>query len=36
VKPMEVFTAYWIQPGQDRTLFELIEEKQFKALPAPQ
>lgn len=33
VQPMEVFTAYWIPPGQDRTLFQGIIENQFKALP---
>lgn len=40
VQPMEVFTAYWIPPGQDpgneRTLFQNLIERQFKALPAPQ
>jgi hypothetical protein len=33
VQPMEVFTAYWIPPGQERTLFQGIIESQFKALP---
>lgn len=33
VQPMEVFTAYWIPPGQDRTLFQAILETQLKALP---
>lgn len=40
VQPMEVFTAYWIPPGQDpgneRTLIEGLLETKFKALPAPQ
>jgi hypothetical protein len=35
VQPMEVFTAYWIPPGQDQTLFDSIISKQFKALPPP-
>ena len=34
VQPMEVFTAYWIPPGQERTLFQNMMEQQFKALPA--
>jgi hypothetical protein len=38
VRPMEVFTAYWIPPGQEpgseRTLFEGLIERQFKALPS--
>ncbi len=33
VQPMEVFAAYWIPPGQDRTLFANIMEQQLKALP---
>jgi hypothetical protein len=33
VQPMEVFTAYWIPPGQEQTLFDSIISKQFKALP---
>lgn len=36
VHPMEVFTAYWIPPGQSRTLFQGLMENQFKALPAPE
>lgn len=36
VQPMEVFTAYWIPPGQTRTLFQNIIESQLKALPAPE
>lgn len=31
----EVYTAYWIPPGTDRTLFQHLVESQFKALPAP-
>ena len=37
VEPMEVFTAYWIAPGQERTLFQNIIDSQFKQLgPANQ
>jgi hypothetical protein len=36
VQPMEVFTAYWIPPGQERTLFQTMMEQQFKALAAPE
>jgi cation transport regulator ChaC len=36
VQPLEVFTAYWIPPGQERTLFQTMMEQQFKALPAPE
>jgi hypothetical protein len=36
VQPMEVFTAYWIPPGQDRTLFQSMMEQQFKALASPE
>ena len=36
VQPMEVFTAYWIPPGQERTLFQTMMEQQFKMLPAPE
>ncbi len=36
VQPMEVFTAYWIPPGQSQTLFSAMMEQQFKALPAPE
>lgn len=32
VQPLEVFTAYWIPPGQERTLFQSILENQFKQL----
>jgi len=35
IQPMEVFTAYWIPPGQERTLFQNIMDQNFKALPAP-
>jgi hypothetical protein len=33
VQPMEVFTAYWIPPGEERTLFAHMMDTQFKALP---
>lgn len=36
VQPMEVFTAYWIPPGQNQTLFQTMMDQQFKALPAPE
>ncbi len=34
VQPMEVFTAYWIPTGSERTLFQsIMDGNQFKALP---
>jgi len=33
VKPEEVYVAYWIPPGGERTLFQHLTETQFKALP---
>ncbi len=33
VEPMEIFMAYWIPPGQERTLFQHMMDNQFKALP---
>lgn len=36
VQPMEVFAAYWIPPGQTKTMFESMMTQQFKALPAPE
>lgn len=36
VEPMEVFQAYFIPPGQDRTLFQIMMDQQFKMLPAPE
>lgn len=34
VQPMEIFTAYWIPPGQESTLFNQIMGRQFKMLEA--
>ena len=36
VRPMEVFTAYWIPPGQTQTLIEGLLANQFKQIEAPQ
>lgn len=36
VKPGEVYFAYAVHPGTNRTIFEYITETQFKALPAPE
>lgn len=36
VKPEEVYVAYWIPPGAERTLFQHLSDTQFKALPAPE
>jgi len=36
VQPMEIFTAYWIPPGQERTLLQTIIETHMKAPPAPE
>lgn len=36
VQPMEVFTAYYIRPGDSRTLGQWLLETQFKALTAPE
>jgi len=33
VQPAEVFNAYWIPPGHDKTLFQLLTGSQFKLLP---
>ena len=35
VKAREVFLPYWRPGGNDSTLFELLENNRFKALPAP-
>jgi hypothetical protein len=36
VQASEVFFAYHVPAGDDRTLFQIAIESQFKALPAPQ
>ncbi len=37
VQPMEIFTAYWIPPGTEHTLFQQISQgAQLKMLPAPE
>lgn len=35
VQPGEVYLAYMVNPGTNRTLFEHMLDTQFKALPAP-
>jgi hypothetical protein len=35
VKPQQVFFAYWLPTGR-KSIYEMVEAAQFKALPAPE